>query len=283
MRQAGCIQISYGIESANEGIRKILNKKIRIEDVKRVFPLTQSYGILARAYFIYGSPGETEETIRETIDLLEAIKPLSAIFYILDLFPGTELYERIKAHTGLSDDVWLNRIEGIMYAELDPALSDEKILAWGRTLRTAFYENVHAYADWIRLVDREDLYPLHADFLSRLGLTFSQGDYFKNDLVREKEATAENLFRKALAYAPDQRAYLGLGMLRQKAGALAESIRILKEGLAHFPESPDLAFCLGISWMNSGEYREALAAFERLPDSDRSRSYAAQCRRALKT
>ncbi len=100
MRQAGCIQISYGIESANEAIRKILNKRIRMADVRRVFPLTQSFGILARAYFMYGSPGETEETIRETIDLLHDIKPLSAIFYILDLFPGTELYRRLQAAAG---------------------------------------------------------------------------------------------------------------------------------------------------------------------------------------
>jgi radical SAM superfamily enzyme YgiQ (UPF0313 family) len=244
MRKAGCIQISYGIESANEKIRSILNKKIRMEDVKRIFPLTQSYGIMARAYFIYGSPGETEETIGETIHLLHEIKPLNAIFYILDLFPGTELYRRLQAHGVLTDDIWLNRIEGILYAELDPALSDEKILAFGRTLRTAFYENVHAYAGQIQLVDRPELYPFHADFLSRLGLTFSQGDYFKNELVREKETTAEKLFQRALGYAPHQRAYLGLGMLQQRKGQLEASNRWLREGLGHYPDSPDLNRCL---------------------------------------
>jgi radical SAM superfamily enzyme YgiQ (UPF0313 family) len=283
MRRAGCIQISFGIESGSAAIRKIFNKKIKMEDVKRVFPLTQSYGILARAYFIYGSPGETEATIEETIDLIQEIQPLSVIFYILDIFPGTELYRRLKERAGLTDDVWLNRIEGIMYAELDPALSDEKMLAFGRRLRTAFYKNVHTFADRVRLVEKNELIPLHADFLSRLGLTFSQGDYFKNDWVQEKEATAEKLFRRALDYAPDQRAYLGLGLLKQKAGAWAESIRVLRNGLEHFPESSDLALCLGISLMNRQDYSEALAVFDSLPDSEQVRRYAAECRRAVKS
>lgn len=282
MRRAGCLQISYGIESANAGIRKILNKKIRIEDVKRIFPLTQSYGILARAYFIYGSPGETEETIRETIDLLREIKPLSAIFYILDLFPGTELYRRLQAHGLLTDDIWLNRIEGIMYAELDPALPDEKILTFGKTLRTAFYENVHTYADRVRLVDRPDLAPFHADFLSRLGLTFSQGDYFKNDLVREKEITAEKLFQRALGYAPDHRAYLGLGMLKQREGRLEASNRWLREGLERYPDSPDLHRCLGLNLLQQDDFRGALACFEKFPDDPEAAGRADRCRRALR-
>ncbi|MBI5584303.1 MAG: cobalamin B12-binding domain-containing protein [Deltaproteobacteria bacterium] len=283
MRQAGCIQISYGLESGSEQIRRIFNKKIKTPDIQRAFTLTQAYGILARAYFIYGSPGETDGTIRETLDLLREIKPLSAIFYMLDLFPGTELYSRLKAAAILDDDIWLNRIEGILYGELDLALSAEKLLAFGRTLRTAFYENVHTYADQVRLVDKKDLYPFHADFLSRLGLTFSQGDYAKNDLVREKEQTAERLFQRALGYAPDHRAYLGWGMLKQKAGAFTDSIRIFREGLEHFPENPDLTLGLGISQMNIGNYQEALAAFERFPDAEPSRQYTAQCRQAMRT
>jgi len=164
---------------------------------------------------------------------------------------------------------------------LDPALSDEKILAFGRTLRAAFYENVHAYANQVHLVDRPDLAPFQADFLSRLGLTFSQGDYFRNDLVREKETTAEKLFQRALGYAPDQRAYLGLGMLKQQAGVLAESIRILREGLEQFPESSDLALCLGISLMHNRDYQKALIFFDRYPESEPARRHAAQCRRGI--
>ncbi len=281
MRKAGCLQISYGVESGSENIRQALNKTIRIEDVQRAFTLTKRYGILARAYFIYGAPGETEETIRETIDLIREIKPLGAIFYLLDLFPGTALYDRLKKEARITDEVWLNRIEGILHYETDSRLTEEMILEFGRKLRLAFFENVHSYAGEIELIDREDLYRHHADFLSRLGLTFSHGDFAKKKQVREKEATAEKLFWKSLSYGPDHRAYLGLGILKQKARDFKESNRLLHEGLLHFPESQELSLCLGLNYLNLGEFEKALALLERFPDSDQANRYAAQCRQAL--
>ncbi len=258
MRRAGCIQISYGVESGSEKIRKALGKPVKTEQIKRAFALTMRYGILSRAYFIYGSPGETWETIQETIDLMEAIKPLSAIFYILDVFPGTKLYSELKKRLGITEEVWLKEIEGIMYFETDPTMNDELILAFGKKLRTAFYERVHSYADSIELLDQKDLYPWHADFCSRLGLTFSHGDYSKIQEVKQKVETAEKLFRKSLSYYPDHRAYLGLGMLHQRKGEFKESVKILEEGLSHWPESEDLNLCLGISTMNLQDFRTAL-------------------------
>jgi radical SAM superfamily enzyme YgiQ (UPF0313 family) len=281
MRRAGCLQISYGVESGSKRIRQALNKTIRIEDVRRAFSLTRRYGILARAYFIYGAPGESDETIRETLDLIREIKPLGAIFYLLDLFPGTALYDRLKKETRITDDIWLNQIEGILYYETDPRLTEEKILEFGRSLRTTFFENVHSYAGEIELIDREDLARHHADFLSRLGLTFSHGDFSKKEQVREKAATAEKLFWRSLGYAPDHRAYLGLGILKQKAGNFRESNRLLLKGLLHYPESQELALCLGLNYLNLGDFEKALAYLERFPDSDQANRYAAQCRRAL--
>jgi len=140
---------------------------------KRAFALTSQYGILPRAYFIYGSPGETQETIQETIDLINEIKPMSMISYILDIFPGTALYEDFQRRTKLGDDIWMEKIEDIMYFESDQRMSKDMILSFGRKLRSDFYSNLPAFADAINLVDREDLYVSHADFLSRLALTFS--------------------------------------------------------------------------------------------------------------
>ena len=157
MRMAGCIQISYGVESGSEKIRRRLNKPLKKQDIVRAFDLTKRYGILPRAYFIYGCPGETWDTINETIDLIYEIKPLSCLFYILDIFPGTELYERIKMF--LNEDIWLNRIEGIMYWELDPHLDEQFILKAGERLRNAFYKGLPEFVDSICLLDNKELYP----------------------------------------------------------------------------------------------------------------------------
>ncbi len=282
MRKAGCLQISYGIESGSEKIREGFDKHIKIRHIKKAFALTMKYGILARAYFIYGSPGETWETIQETVDLMHEIKPLGAVFYILDIYPGTDLYERLKESAGITDDVWLQAIEGILYAETDSALPDKLILAFGKRLREEFYGNVHRFARSLRLIDRKDLYEEHADFCSRLGMTFSHGDYARSDHVREKEVTAESLFKLSLHYAANHRAYLGLGVIRQKRGEYAESAKILLEGVQHFPESEDLTVSLGISYLNMRDYQAALTCFSRFPESKTSSTYRSQCLEAMR-
>ena len=282
MRRAGCIQISYGVESGSGKIRKALGKQVKTEQIKLAFALTTRYGILSRVYFIYGAPGETWKTVQETMDLMDDIKPLSAIFYILDVFPGTELYSELAKRLGVTEDVWLKRIEGIMYFETDSTMTDELILAFGKKLRTSFYERVHSYANSIELVPRKDLYPWHADFCSRLGMTFSHGDYSKIQEVRQKVETAEKLFMKSLGYYPDHRAYLGLGMLKQRKGEFKESVKILEEGLSHWPESEDLNLCLGVSHMNLRNFRAALDHFSKFPESKTSQKSINECRRALK-
>jgi anaerobic magnesium-protoporphyrin IX monomethyl ester cyclase len=281
MRRAGCIQISFGVEHGSPAIRDRLQKNIRTDAIKRAFSLTTGYGILARAYFIYGCPGETDGTIRETIDLIEEIAPLSVIFYILDLFPGTALYEEFKKRTGRSDDIWRERIEDILYFETDPALSREDILRYGRQLRKAFYEGLPAFAERIDLVDDPELFPLHADFLSRIGMTFSHGDYATIDAIPDQAATAERLFRRALTYHPDHRAYLGLGMVTQTRRAFRKSLRILAEGMEYFPDSEPLATCMGISYMNLGEFDRALPLFARFTDSPAVAPYLAECRKRV--
>jgi anaerobic magnesium-protoporphyrin IX monomethyl ester cyclase len=281
MRKAGCIQISYGVESGSESIRAVLNKDIRTDDIKKAFAMTIRYGILARAYFIYGSPGENWKTIKETINLIHEIKPLGTIFYILDIFPGTALYEDFKRRTKVGDEVWSERIEDIMYFETDPGLSQDIILAFGQELRSDYYRHLPEFANAIELIDEKDLCESHTDFLSRLAMTFSHGEYSSIEAIPEKEEVAQRLYEKSLLYSPNQRAFLGLGIIRQKQKRHEESVRILSEGLMHFPEDESLATCLGISYMNLRRYEEALKCFQEFSNSESVLRYMAACYRAL--
>lgn len=281
MRRAGCIQVSYGVESGSAQIRARLAKNIRTADIRRAFALTRRCGIMPRAYFIYGSPGETDRTIAESVALMEEIQPLAAIFYILDLFPGTALYEDFKRRSGATDDIWLQRIEDLLYFETDPALSRQQVLAFGRTLRSAFYRGLPGFVRSIALAGGEGLRPLHADFLSRLGLTFDQGDYAGIAAIDGKAQLAAELYRRALSYHPDARAFLGLGIRDQKRRDYAASLQWLRQGLAHFPGHPQLSLCLGISLLNLGKVREALDCFLPFEDSAQAMQLAARCFEAL--
>ncbi|MCF8081362.1 MAG: cobalamin-dependent protein [Desulfobacterales bacterium] len=281
MRKAGCIQISYGVEHGSPKIRRALGKHFSDEQVRRAFALTTGYGIMARAYFIYGCPGETDRTVDQTIELVRQIRPLSAIFYLLALFPGTALYEDYRKRRGLGDEIWLKNTEDILYFETDPRLSRQKVLSFGRRLRSTFYRELPGFAESVELVENPDLALLHADFLSRLGLTFTHGDYVAVKEVPAKEQTAEGLFKRALSYHPDHRAYLGLGILAQRRRDFAGSIRALAEGIEHFPNSEALHTCMGLDYMNLGDFRNALTCFVPFEGNGQVEKYIAECRKKL--
>ena len=281
MRRAGCVQISYGVESGSEKIRNFLQKKISADTIEQAFTLTRRYGIMARAYFIYGCPGENWQTIQETIDLIDRIKPLSTVFYILDIFPGTRLYEDFKKRSGLTEDIWLKRIEDIMYFETDPDLTRDHILAFGEKLRTYFYQNLSRYVEAIDLIDDEALYPQHSNFFSRLAMTFDYGDYARIEEIDNKEQIAAYLYQQALKYHPNAEAFLGLGVLYQKKGANREATEILSKGLVHFPADARLNICMGVSLMNLAQWEQALShllEFQKVKDAVR---FAALCYESL--
>jgi anaerobic magnesium-protoporphyrin IX monomethyl ester cyclase len=281
MRKAGCIQISFGVESGSPKIRNILNKRTSNEQIVNAFRTTLRYGILPRAYIIYGSPGETGRTIQESIDLINEIKPLVIIFHVLVLFPGTALYSEFKRQHNMSDDIWLNRIEDIMYFQTDTRLSREKIEKYKEMLHNGFFSRLPSFIEEIDLIDDPEFYPMHADFYSRLAMTFASGDYAKVEALGDRNAIAKKLYRKSLEYAPVPRAYLGIGMLLQKERNFAESINALTEGLEHFPDDELLNICQGINSMNLGQFDRALSFFLKFQESPRALNFAAVCYREM--
>ena len=275
MRRAGCIQISYGVESGAPDIRKILGKPLDEATCIKAFDLTRSLGILPRAYFIYGSPGETEDTIGQSIDLIERLNPLSMVSYMLVVFPGTHLYTRARDKGLISDEVWVKEIEDLPWFELDPELDFPRVKSFGDSLRRAFDHTLSHAALGLELEDDRTLYPLHADFLSRLAMTFSQGEYAQR--IPDARDIARQLFEKALTYALDPRACLGLSMILQKEGDMAGAAALLTRGLEQFPGHRDLSVGMGVCLMNMGQFSRALDCFTPFDNDPSLRQYIDIC------
>ncbi|MBW1888763.1 MAG: radical SAM protein [Deltaproteobacteria bacterium] len=93
MEEAGCHAISFGVESANAEILKTIRKGITIEQVISAVKMCKDAGIMAHISFILGLPGETPETLKETVEFGERLKELGAYhgFHLLAPFPGTEV------------------------------------------------------------------------------------------------------------------------------------------------------------------------------------------------
>lgn len=93
MRQAGCYSIGYGIESADETVLKNIKKGITLEQCRKTLKISNELGFRTLAFFMFGNPGETKESIEKTIRFSKELKPDLAFFNSLIPYPGTEVYD----------------------------------------------------------------------------------------------------------------------------------------------------------------------------------------------
>ncbi|MCP4399492.1 MAG: radical SAM protein [bacterium] len=81
--ESGCIGVELGIESGDDSILKNMNKHAnRAEYLKRIRQFERA-GIMTYCMFIVGFPGETEDTVRQTLQLLDEAQPT---FYIPGMY-----------------------------------------------------------------------------------------------------------------------------------------------------------------------------------------------------
>ncbi len=100
MKAAGCCAVSFGIESANPQILKTIRKGITLKQVEDAVDMCRNAGITPCASFILGLPGETPDTIEETMEFGNRLKRkgLSFGFHLLAPFPGTEVRQQSERY-----------------------------------------------------------------------------------------------------------------------------------------------------------------------------------------
>lgn len=154
MKQTGCFKIFYGVES---GCPRVLaeatNKKIGLDQVRRVSQWLDELGIQKNPSYIVGFPGETYEEALQTIDLMKEIGGLASFSY-LRIYPGTEI-EAIAKQKGLlpPDFSWSRKMTGKAVETLPAAHGQTPLfldrLTWndiGRlTARWAAYQKTNIF------------------------------------------------------------------------------------------------------------------------------------------
>lgn len=106
MQSAGCHQIMYGFESADDTVLGAINKKVTTSSYQQVVDWTNSAGINIRGAFMLGSPGEDETSMRRTIEYSKKLRLTFAIYNITTPYPGTELYTWATQNSLLKHTTW---------------------------------------------------------------------------------------------------------------------------------------------------------------------------------
>ena len=111
MGRAGCTLISWGIESGNELILKKAHKGYKMEQAHKALHWAHKAGIKNWGYFIIGLPGETVETINETMAISKKLPLDIALFHVAAPYPGTPFFFEVV------ENDWFR--EGTNWEEVD--------------------------------------------------------------------------------------------------------------------------------------------------------------------
>jgi len=144
IKQAGCYSIAYGIESGSQEILDTLNKDITLGQIEETVRLSRDVGLQTVGYFMIGSPGESPETIRQTIQFAKKLKLDFAQFAVTTPFPGTKLYDLYLDDNRSNDVPWESFVYVGSSRDVAPVfessqLSRNDIQYWVRRAYRAFY------------------------------------------------------------------------------------------------------------------------------------------------
>lgn len=106
MKEAGCWKVFLGVESASQPILDRIKKGFRIEQAQKAIDLARKVGIKTTAAFILGLPGESHQSIEESLKFALKAKPDYVQASIATPFPGTALFEMLKREGRIDEDVW---------------------------------------------------------------------------------------------------------------------------------------------------------------------------------
>ncbi len=104
MKRSGCSLLAFGVESGSPEILRGVGKGTTLAAISRAIDMTAQVGIDTQGFFIFGLPGETEQTIEQTLRFACDSRLDRAQFLLLDVLPGSRLYGELAPSSPSTGD-----------------------------------------------------------------------------------------------------------------------------------------------------------------------------------
>lgn len=142
MRKAGCRLVVVGYESGSQKVLDGMHKGITLDMSRKFNAAAKKAGMRVHGCFMVGNPGETKETMRETLEFAKSLTMDTVQFFPLMLYPGTEAYDWAKKNNYIkaaSYDQWI-KPDGMHNCVLStPEVSSQELVEFCNLARREFY------------------------------------------------------------------------------------------------------------------------------------------------
>ena len=184
MKEAGCKQISIGVESGNQEILDKAGKGTRLEQYVKAYQLLGKVGFEKRGSFILGLPYENARTLRDTIDFAKKLELDRAFFNICTPYPETRLFQMAERGDGLhlTTKSWKEfKRWGNAVIELED-VSRDRLMEWQRIATMEFYARPKIIFHYLKAFIGGD----HNKFFYR-PLIFGLKEFYKRKIKGNQE------------------------------------------------------------------------------------------------
>lgn len=106
LKEAGCYQVAFGIESGDEDVLSKANKGITLKQIENAVKLANKIGVETFGFFMLGLPGETKRSLQKTIDFAKKLPLTIAKFAITIPYPGTPMFEELDLQHKIFNKNW---------------------------------------------------------------------------------------------------------------------------------------------------------------------------------
>jgi len=96
LAETGCAEISFGVESGSQRILDAMDKRVTVERQKKAIMDAKRAGLVVKAFFVVGFPGENSESIEETKRFFSDATPDKWLLSVFSPLPGSEAWRNPK-------------------------------------------------------------------------------------------------------------------------------------------------------------------------------------------